>query len=50
MELMKEAHKYGLQGNAHPSVKSAYERALDNAGPDDLILIGGSTFVVAEVL
>lgn len=51
MLLLKEAAaKHGLQGNAYPSVTAAYESALDEAAPEDLIYIGGSTFVVAEVV
>jgi dihydrofolate synthase/folylpolyglutamate synthase len=50
LELKKEAGKYGLRGKAYPSVKDAYSAALKNASVEDLIFIGGSTFVVAEVL
>jgi dihydrofolate synthase/folylpolyglutamate synthase len=39
----------GLQGIIVPSVSEAVQKARSQAGPDDLIFIGGSTFVVAEV-
>lgn len=39
-----------LQGNAYNSVKDAYNNAISNYKKDDLIFIGGSTFVVAEIL
>ena len=48
--LQKEASRFDLKGECFPSVKIAYEAALKNASPDDLVFIGGSTFVVAEVL
>jgi dihydrofolate synthase/folylpolyglutamate synthase len=49
-ELQAEANLFGLKGNAYQTVKEAYEAALNKAAPGDLIFIGGSTFVVAEVL
>jgi len=49
-ELQAEASIFGLKGNAFQTVKEAYEAALNKAAPGDLIFIGGSTFVVAEVL
>jgi dihydrofolate synthase/folylpolyglutamate synthase len=48
--LMTLAGKHGLSGNCFPSVKSAYAAALSAAGQNDLVFIGGSTFVVAEIL
>jgi dihydrofolate synthase/folylpolyglutamate synthase len=49
-ELKNKAKSYRLNGNAYSSVKNAYEEAKKTADKDDLIFIGGSTFVVAEVL
>lgn len=49
-ELLKEqALKYQLYGNIFESVDAAYQDALEKAASDDLIFIGGSTFVVAEL-
>ncbi|MDP2422766.1 MAG: folylpolyglutamate synthase/dihydrofolate synthase family protein [Bacteroidales bacterium] len=48
--LVAEAAKVGLIGQSHRSVKEAYGVAIKSAHPDDLIFVGGSTFVVAEVL
>ncbi len=50
ISLQAEAHKWDLKGEAYNSVSSAYSAALENAKPDDFIYIGGSTFVVAEIL
>ena len=48
--LIQEASKFYLKGNAYPSVKEAYNAALSQANDADFVFIGGSTFVVAEVL
>lgn len=44
------ALRYNLQGQSYGSVDEAYSAAKLIAGNDDLIYIGGSTFVVAEVV
>lgn len=49
-ELAKHAAEYGLQGEVYPSVKEAYEKAKSEADKNDMVFVGGSTFVVAEVL
>ncbi len=48
--LKKEALKFNLKGESYPSVKSAYEAALQMASKDSLVYVGGSTFVVAEII
>ncbi len=48
--LAEKAAKKGLKGEVVPSVKEAVDRARSLADPDDLIFIGGSTFVVAEII
>jgi len=49
-QLSEEAKKHGLFGETYQSVKEAYEAALTECNEDDMVFIGGSTFVVAEVL
>lgn len=49
-ELKANAFKFGLKGRAYSSVKNALNAARRNAQPEDLIFVGGSIFVVAEVL
>jgi dihydrofolate synthase/folylpolyglutamate synthase len=49
-QLMKMASFFSLQGSSYPTVAIALTAAKHHADPDDLIFIGGSTFVVAEVL
>ena len=48
--LAEEAAAFGLIGQVHASVRQAFEAARAAAGPDDLVLVTGSVFVVAEVL
>ena len=48
--LMSEALKYGLSGKSFPKVKEALRTARADASEKDMIFIGGSTFVVAEVV
>ncbi len=50
LELMDKAISFGLKGHAFPNVDSAYKTALKKANSDDLVFVGGSTFVVAEVV
>ena len=49
-DLQKEAAAYKLKGSAYPSVKKAYKAALSQASKNDLILVSGSIFVVAELV
>ena len=49
-ELMRKAGAFGLRGQAYSSVSMAYNEAVAKAGKNDIVFIGGSTFVVAEVL
>lgn len=49
-ELQNEALVAGLKGSVYPSVSFAFEAAKRAAAQDDLVLVAGSTFVVAEVI
>jgi len=48
--LEQKASEYELLGKAYVSVSEAYQGALAMALENDFIYIGGSTFVVAEIL
>ena len=48
-ELYDQAIAVGLKGTAYASVVEAINAAKANAAPDEVIFIGGSTFVVAEI-
>ena len=49
-ELKGVLNDCGLKGEAYSSVNEAYKSALNNASTNDFIFIGGSTFVVAEII
>jgi len=49
-QLMKIAAFFNLSGTSYPTVKNAVAAARQNAEPEDLIFIGGSTFIVAEAI
>ncbi len=48
--LRQKASRFGLKGKVYNSVSESYSKALQNAKASDFIYIGGSTFVVAEIL
>ena len=48
--LEANAKKFGLVGEKYSSVKLALKSALLNANQEDIIYVGGSTFVVAEII
>jgi dihydrofolate synthase/folylpolyglutamate synthase len=50
IDLKNKALKFNLIGEEYTSVQKAYKEALKNASQEDVIFIGGSTFVVAEVV
>lgn len=49
-ELAEKASVFNLQGQVYQTVNSALSFAKTSAKPSDMIFIGGSTFIVAEVL
>ena len=49
-QLAEIATECGLVGEQFPSVEDAYNAALANASTEDTIFIGGSTFIVADLL
>ncbi|MDR2816090.1 MAG: bifunctional folylpolyglutamate synthase/dihydrofolate synthase [Proteiniphilum sp.] len=48
--LARQAETHGLKGNSFGSVAKAVSAAKENAGKNDLIFIGGSSFIVADAL
>ena len=48
--LKEKAESFQLYGDSFESVNQAYMSAQENANPSDVIYVGGSTFVVAEIL
>jgi dihydrofolate synthase/folylpolyglutamate synthase len=49
-DLKNMAERFGLMGNSHPNVKEALEAALSDSSDDDFIFVGGSCFIVADLL
>lgn len=49
-ELKETASTFGLAGSCYASVKEAVIAAQSNAKENDLVFVGGSTFVVAEAI
>ena len=49
-KLKARATAFGLRGESFVSVKEGFAKALETAQKQDMIFVGGSTFVVAEIL
>ena len=50
VDLQSSAENFDLVGDAYGSVYEAYLKAISDAEIDDVVFVGGSTFVVAEVV
>lgn len=49
-DLQVLAFEHGLNGDCYPNVTTALQQAKVDANPDDFIYIGGSSFIVADLL
>ena len=49
-QLAEAASSIGIEGNMYKDVKKAIAAARDAAAPDDLVLVTGSIFLVADAL
>lgn len=49
-ELKELAQQAGLQGQTYPNVKTALEAAKQQSAENDFIFVGGSSFIVADLL
>ena len=47
---MKMASEAGLKGTSYPTVVDAVRAAKENCPPKDFIFVGGSSFIVADLL
>ena len=48
--MRDKAAEAGLKGDVYDSVPEAYRAALHDSSDDDFVFIGGSSFVVADLL
>jgi dihydrofolate synthase/folylpolyglutamate synthase len=48
--ILEKSKAYNLKGKTYQSVEKAYRVAISSADKDDMIFIGGSTYVVADFL
>ena len=48
--LAEKAFELGLRGKVYDSVRDAYQSAVNAANFDDIVFVGGSNFIVAEVV
>ena len=49
-ELKAKAGLYGLKGNSYPTVQEALQAAKADSAASDFIFVGGSCFIVADLL
>lgn len=49
-DLQLQANTFGLKGEVYPTVELAVQAAQKAANTNDLVFVGGSTFVVAEAV
>lgn len=49
-DLQTLAGKHGLKGDRYPDVTTALQQATADASPRDFIYVGGSSFIVADLL
>ena len=49
-EIKNIGNNHGLKGNAYSNVNEALEAAKASASPNDLIFVGGSTFIVSDLI
>ena len=49
-ELLKMSQEFSLSGNCFSSSSIAFEKANEKANENDIIFVGGSTFLVAELI
>ncbi len=49
-DVMKVGKEYGLEGRCFTDVKSAYIQAFTDSDKEDFIFVGGSSYIVADLL
>lgn len=49
-KVAEKGQKYGLKGEKYSTVENAYHAALNEADKEDFIFVGGSSYIVADLL
>lgn len=49
-KVSEKGKQHGLHGTAYSTVEAAYRQALSDAGKEDFIFVGGSSYIVADLL
>ncbi len=49
-KVWQKASSFELKGSTYPSVPDAYKKALADADANDFIFVGGSSYIVADLL
>lgn len=49
-DMEKKAEQHGLKGKAYENPREAYNTALSEADDEDMIYVGGSAYVLGEIL
>ncbi len=49
-KILCEGAEHGLHGKSFPTVTDAYLAAINDATPNDFVFVGGSSYVVADLL
>lgn len=49
-EIQRLGAELGLHGTCHKTVAEAYAHARNSADPEDMVFVGGSSFIVADLL
>ncbi len=49
-KVAEEAHKHELNGQIFGSVEEAYDKAISDSDNNDFVFIGGSSYIVADLL
>lgn len=45
-----KGERHGLRGECFGTVDEAYRKALDDAAPSDFVFVGGSSYIVSDLL
>ena len=50
LEQVKIAQKHGIDNSSEPDINTALDKAVKDAGEDDIVIVTGSIYTVSEIL